>query len=716
MDDLKTLAKSQIFSLGNKEVVLAASSYRLNNNSIVDAKYRIESLLGEGGMGAVYKAKHLTLNKAVALKTFQTTRLSEDDRERFHREAKVIARLRHENIVEVYDSGIDENNTPYYTMELLQGESLADKLEAEGLLSIEAALNISIQICRALKAAHNKGIVHRDLKPANIFLVNDATKGPPKVKIVDFGIAGILLNSPEEQRLTAVGTVFGSPLYMSPEQGMGEQIKETSDIYSCGCTLYEALCGRPPFHGANALATIFMHQNDPVPPLLMPNAVTVPQRLHGLVARMLEKNKRRRPQSFSEVETELQLVLNAIASKVAVDSGNSRTDAVKDETARADRQRDKPSEDYDDEHEDERAEGLGPGLKILLLCLFFLIAPAVMLSQWNPQKAARPAVTSAIRDTRELASLGANSNHEAPSTDSKGEASLTAKAGGGSVELPAPYAHPDSGGTRYMFPPSKTLGTIRWSPPNQETAVKSAKDSVYIPITASHVYLTADDDSATNPELLRGFGKNDLNGIQLADQKDYPRAYWSDKAVEYVSELTSIQSFTANNDWKITDASIPNLNKLPLLTELSVNFTSITGKGLTNLNRLNKLTILAVRGLKDLPVLLNTLQNNKQLVNLDLKESNLTDSDLKLVAKLKSLRTLNLDNNPSIKDGIKSLTALPDLAELHIVDTSVGPDQMQVFPKLKSLRTLRLSTAQWNSNRRSKLNMSIPSCKIVWTH
>ena len=272
-DDLKTLAKSQLFSLDGKLVEdelhtgALAPDFGHKPGEIIDSKYKILGLLGEGGMGAVYRAHHLSLNKEVALKTFRTPNLTKDSWQRFQREAQAIGRLNHPNIVQVFDFGVNKNNVPYYTMECLSGESLAERLSALGYLTVDEAVPIFLKVCQGLSAAHSKGIIHRDLKPANIFLASspETGKGSEKskdtetVKIVDFGIAGLAKQAQDGQKLTATGTVFGSPLYMSPEQSLGQEVSETSDIYSCGCALYESLTGKPPYRGENAFATMMQH-------------------------------------------------------------------------------------------------------------------------------------------------------------------------------------------------------------------------------------------------------------------------------------------------------------------------------------------------------------------------------------------------------------------------------------------------------------------------
>jgi len=302
------LAQSRTFEIAPKsgeliEVDRFSSSMPASDmaNVILDSKFQILNLLGQGGMGAVYRARHLNLDKDIALKTFKTRNTSVQAIERFNREVRAVAKLDHPNIIQVFDSGITEQNQPYYTMELLHGDALDEKLKSVGCLDVDEALAVFLQVADGLRSAHNNGIVHRDLKPANIFLAKQ-TGGKTVAKLVDFGIAKLADGSVSNQFATAAGTVFGSPLYMSPEQSRGLEVDKRSDIYSFGCTMYEALVGRPPHIGANAFETMILHQT--ATPLRISEVAPLqnfPPMLEAIVSRLLSKDPDHRPQSFDEI-------------------------------------------------------------------------------------------------------------------------------------------------------------------------------------------------------------------------------------------------------------------------------------------------------------------------------------------------------------------------------------------------------------------------------
>lgn len=294
----------------------------LEPGTVIDGKFRVLSLLGAGGMGAVYRVLHLTLGKDVALKTFCRSALTEENFIRFQREARALAKLNHVNIVAVYDFGLSQDGIPYYTMELLSGCSLAERIKTAGSIVAGEAVQLFQQICRGLNLAHSKGIVHRDIKPGNVFL----TTGSGSVdvgdvaKIVDFGIVGLTDAPAARQRLTAGGAIFGSPLYMSPEQSSGESVTVRSDIYSLGCTLFEALTGEPPFRGESAVETIAMHRSSPPPTLREASGGTpFSPELEQLVARMLEKAPQARPADMKEVELALRKL--SLSPLLPIDSG-----------------------------------------------------------------------------------------------------------------------------------------------------------------------------------------------------------------------------------------------------------------------------------------------------------------------------------------------------------------------------------------------------------
>lgn len=228
-----------------------------SNTRVLAGRYRLLRVVGHGGMGSVYEAIHIHTDKRVAVKLL-SPQLSKDLKlvARFRREAMAASRLEHENCVRVDDFGEDADGTFYIAMEFVDGHGLADDLRKSGPMEPARVAHIALQLLKALDAAHAGGVLHRDLKPQNVMLTDKLHK-PDLVKVVDFGIAKITMNSPEDQgALTVPGTIFGTPEYMSPEQARGEPLDVRSDLYSAAVVLWHMLLGRSPFRGTSVRETL----------------------------------------------------------------------------------------------------------------------------------------------------------------------------------------------------------------------------------------------------------------------------------------------------------------------------------------------------------------------------------------------------------------------------------------------------------------------------
>jgi len=295
---------------GNMPAAYAREAARKLIGKIVNEQYQILGAIGYGGMSVVFKAKDLKLGKYVAVKMLLPhLMLQTHSMQRFQQEAQSASALNHPNVVAIHNYGETESGQPFLVMDLIEGTSLASLIKKEGQLPVDRALNIFIQLASALCHAHENGIVHRDLKPSNVLLTEQNEQGD-FCKIVDFGIAKLL---PHEGRdavsLTQTGDVFGSPLYMSPEQCKGEKLDAKADVYSMGCLMYETLTGTPPHTGNNMLEVLYRHMNEvPKDFKSLKRGIIVPQRLEAAIFKALGKEPANR-QSMQALHDELKQLL-----------------------------------------------------------------------------------------------------------------------------------------------------------------------------------------------------------------------------------------------------------------------------------------------------------------------------------------------------------------------------------------------------------------------
>jgi len=293
--------------------------------TVVDDHYEVLSVIGKGGMSVVYVAKDTRLKKIIALKMMLPYMVANPTHmQRFQQEAEAASNLSHPNIIAVHNFGLSKTGLPYLVMDYCSGISLSSLIAQKERLEIERAVPVFIQIAGALAHAHEKGVIHRDLKPSNILLV-DSQDQKDVVKVVDFGIAKIL---PQEGReaaeLTQTGDVFGSPLYMSPEQCRGEHLDARSDVYSMGCLMYEGLMGTPSVHGNNALDILFKQVNEmPLSFSQCNPSLNIPLQLEAIVFKALAKNPSERYQSMLALRSDLikfqreysRSIIDSIAAK-----------------------------------------------------------------------------------------------------------------------------------------------------------------------------------------------------------------------------------------------------------------------------------------------------------------------------------------------------------------------------------------------------------------
>ncbi|MBI5490851.1 MAG: protein kinase [Deltaproteobacteria bacterium] len=290
----------------------------------LENKYTLLRLVGEGGMGAVYEARHALIHRRCAVKFLHAEAARDADQvKRFVREAQAASAVAHPGIVDVYDVGVAPDGVPYLVMELLEGESLAACLERVGRLPVADAVEIVVAALAALAAAHRAGIVHRDLKPGNLFLERGTVPGP-RVKLLDFGISRVTSSDDPRTRMTRTGAVLGTPCYMAPEQAGGlRDVDHRLDLYAIGVILYECLTGRLPFEADNYNRLIVMICSEPFP---RPREVE-PAIPEGLEAVILKGMSRRREDRYADADEMIRALTPFLAPDAAVRLGLASTPA-----------------------------------------------------------------------------------------------------------------------------------------------------------------------------------------------------------------------------------------------------------------------------------------------------------------------------------------------------------------------------------------------------
>ena len=299
---------------------------------VFDGKYRLEEPLGGGGMGTVYRATHLLIERPVAIKVLSQRFVGDQTaQERFRREARAAGRMHHPNAVTVNDFGTTEDGWLYIVMELLEGRTLRDLLAREAPLDPARAVSFMLQACAAVGAAHDANLIHRDLKPANIF-IEQRPDLPAIAKVLDFGVAKFAVEEHEDddyQTLTQVGAIIGTPRYMSPEQCAGTApLTPASDVYSLGIILYEMLTGVVPFSAETPLALAMKQVTEaPVPPREIVPAI--PRELETVVLHALAKQAADRPPDANELRRELHATAEGLGLEHADSTVTPTMDALR---------------------------------------------------------------------------------------------------------------------------------------------------------------------------------------------------------------------------------------------------------------------------------------------------------------------------------------------------------------------------------------------------
>lgn len=729
----------------------------LKRGTLVGGAYRVLSKLGKGGMGCVYRVRHEVLEKDFALKV-----LTEQDAEnqnwlRFQAEAKVIAKLDHPNIVKVYNLGLHEGILPFYAMDLLEGEGLDSVLSRLGPLPLSDLIPIIEQVADGLFYAHRHGIVHRDIKPANIMLVVE-NDDRPTVKLLDFGIAkqsGI--ETLANQGLTAPGEIFGSPLYMSPEQCTGRKVDTRSDVYSLGCAIFESLTGKLPFQGENAFITISMHQSQTPPTLKAASGKDFPEGIEHLVARCLKKRPDDRYQNMQDLAVDLKRIeqgkglqpiyLNSIKDGRLENLGSGRV------TMRQTLKFTAVENEEEDTSQPERKKAakvlISAGIVTALAC-----ALGISLMLYRPLKnfnAKGAALTDAPR-TAPQAKNAAQKKTQAKETSQPAPVEepkdlITAKNIAPESKVVDPKAEVDLKDSNvydlgltsesienlrytgqrfgpslsenkkektFSFIPGVKIGKLACRTKNAKGEIFysrniACKDTVSVPADASILFI-AHPNVCIDSRAITGFDADALWGISLIELKANVN-----ELMPNIAKLTGLRYFNAS-ETNLSDQSIEYLSKLTKLEELEIKKTKITLEKLASLKPLKNLQVLNV---KELPgsysQLLEKLRNSRNIRILKI-QGKASDRDIDNLATLQNLEELDLNRSELTDQQLAKLKSLKKLRRLTLLRVALTPASLTTFQnhfsKLESLAVC-FPRESWTKNDWIKLKTIIPNTRYT---
>jgi eukaryotic-like serine/threonine-protein kinase len=608
-------------------------------------RYLYEETLGQGGMGVVYKARHQIIDRIVAIKMLVKERMSEIEVRRFQREGKAASRLHHPNIVNLLEFGVTDEGSPYMVMDYVDGINLG-QLIGSSELALEDALDIALQICSAMEHAHAQGIVHRDLKPTNVML-QKGQDGKFSVKIVDFGIAKISENE-TDLTLTKTGEIFGSPAYMSPEQGQGKKTDLRTDIYSFGVILYEMLTGVPPFTAESPVEMIIKHTSEAPPPLHEASfGKQYPASLEHVVARTLAKDPNERFQSFQEFRQAFQECFDGRYFPLQL----------------------KPSQKTPFFANQQRVIFVsGVSAALLVVGILFALPSFINFGELFGRQ---PAASDDSRMSTRVPKQLAESSNESTVLSFPSEMSTVTPDAALTAVLDAATSHyfgrADLRNNRLTPDGLKVLGkykklhSIEFGP--------NVGDQVFdgiegLPLTAlglasagikekgltrlAHIRTLSD----LNVSNLRGnqqrLGTEGLKGIAKLTGLRRLALPCNDLRVEDIKALVPLQhleSLDLSNNDRLDNSCIPYLSQFPKLNELYLrNDQKVTATGLTKLRTLPNLTVLDL-----------------------VRHHNLCDSDLLLlVRQAPALQRLYLGETGITDEGLMYLTRLINLSEVGI--------------------------------------------------
>lgn len=682
MDSDSTIPINNAGKTGASSEQSASSAYEAGD--ILLDRYKVIRLLGIGGMGSVYEVEHMVLNGHYAMKLLNKNQTNDVTWRRFEIEARATSKLEHPNLIKVHDFGLLSNGQPYLIMDLIKGETLAELLKRQGRLSVDQTIKLFIQVGFALSYAHSNGIVHRDIKPSNIILsATDSEKTEDSlVKLVDFGIAKLTgQDGFNQQTLTKTGEIFGSPLYMSPEQCLGSGVDQRSDLYSLGCVMFEALTGAPPLVGDSALSTMMKHQSEN--PLSLKEAslgVEFPKGIEQVVSRLLAKDVKVRYQSAQLFTADL----------VGLETGQNFAVSPPQELEQAAQ----PKEIL------VRNSALAVGAAVL-----FLIG--MLIGYRNPVRESRFPVVAGSKERHSLPPENVN-NYNSDEVAKSEAADRVDKSFSLESRKTKPFSTLLPNRTRTFNFPDFKIGA--YSAPGSPPTMPPWTVHNFTGIS-----FRPNLDFRNHPQMFLRFRPDDIYSLDLSNERTFlgfvtDKLSDADEILPFVTHLKSI-IYLGVTDSELTAKGIRCIGQLPNLKRLYLDRSSVNGEEIAKLPNLMRLEKLSLHSVKDTEPLIQALSRSKELRSLWLVNCNINTQKLMKLAKLPMLQELELSKNPQITD--KDLKYLPaNLTRLGVIGCPVTPNSIKELARLKKLRLLFLDESLWKGEDLIAIHSLLPQTVI----
>lgn len=608
------------------------------NIEVIADRFVVMKMLGQGGMGRVYRAHDKLLDRDVAVKLLNRELKDDYFVRRFQQEARAASQLKHSNILCVLDFGLVSQTQPYLVMEWVDGSTLDQCIVRNGKFSVRHAVEICIRLAEGMQHAHRNGIIHRDLKPSNIML--SKSELGERVLILDFGIAKMVDDPTESGMLTMTGQIIGSPRCISPEQARGEQLDGRSDIYSLGCVMFEMFTGKPPFRGETALTTIAMHLNEPVPLLSEVSDTTFPEGLEEIICKSMSKNQKDR---FASME-ELQAKLKALD----LESFSEISPTV-------------------DQSEPVKPRGIVIDTRVAIGLLLLAAIPLTVFFVQGTEHDQGYDKVAVKEPTKTGQHLDKNDPH--------------AK----NAMLQDPNVVDFEFNKRFY----KNRGLAEADRVMINSTTKTGVDldkSLNDHPKAFHMRMYKVDITPDMVAIIER--RSNLKELRLQSCTIAP---------ELQLRLCKIANLEALKfvEMPLSVAQLKQIRKLPKLIDFQVYKGKLTNDELVEISKLSKLQVLEIsdnRSSFSQPAL-KSLADLKTLKKLKFEFNGLDNSDLNWICTLKNLDTLGLSGNgPFTHDGLRKLASLEKLTHLHLANTKLNDKCLLAISKIPNLTFLDVSS------------------------